>query len=82
MKIKIDNDKCLRCGMCTGICMEVFDFDDEGNIKVDEDSIDNNIEFVTVRWIFINIFPYIILISLSIIGIILIIKTRKKMMIS
>lgn len=45
-------------------------------------SIDNNIEFVTVRWIFINIFPYIILISLSIIGIILIIKTRKKMMIS
>ncbi len=46
MKIKIDNDKCLRCGMCTGICMEVFDFDDEGNIKVEEDSVDNNIELV------------------------------------
>lgn len=32
--------------MCTGICMEVFDFDDEGNIKVEEDSVDNNIELV------------------------------------
>ena len=33
MNIKIDQDKCLRCGMCTGIAMDIFEFDDEGNIK-------------------------------------------------
>lgn len=37
---KVDNDKCLRCGMCTGICPDVFSFDDEGNIKVNNEIID------------------------------------------
>ena len=36
---KVNQDKCLRCGMCTGICPEVFSFDDEGNIKVNNDII-------------------------------------------
>ena len=36
---KVDQDKCLRCGMCTGICPDVFQFDDEGNIKVNNDII-------------------------------------------
>ncbi len=45
--IKIDQDKCLRCGMCTGIAMDIFDFDDDGNIKVDEELInEDNIELV------------------------------------
>lgn len=44
--IKIDQDKCLRCGMCTGISMEVFEFDDEGNIKVNEEKIEENKESV------------------------------------
>jgi len=39
MSIKIDQDKCLRCGMCTGIAMDIFNFDDEGNIEVNEDNI-------------------------------------------
>ena len=39
MSIKIDQDKCLRCGMCTGIAMDIFEFDDEGNIKVDNEKI-------------------------------------------
>jgi ferredoxin len=39
MNIKIDQDKCLRCGMCTGTAMDVFSFDDEGNIKVNEENI-------------------------------------------
>ena len=42
---KVDNDKCLRCGMCTGICPDVFSFDDEGNIKVNNENI-NNLEEV------------------------------------
>ena len=43
---KVDQDKCLRCGMCTGICPDVFSFDDEGNIKVNNDIIEENIESV------------------------------------
>lgn len=42
MDIKIDNDKCLRCGMCTGIAMDIFEFDDEGNIKVNKELINND----------------------------------------
>ena len=38
---KVDQDKCLRCGMCTGICPDVFQFDDEGNIKVNNEKINN-----------------------------------------
>ena len=36
---KVDQDKCLRCGMCTGICPDIFAFDDEGNIKVNNELI-------------------------------------------
>ena len=44
---KVDQDKCLRCGMCTGICPDVFQFDDEGNIKVNNEIIDEgNIDSV------------------------------------
>ena len=39
MKINIDQDKCLRCGMCTGIAMDIFEFDDDGNISVQEENI-------------------------------------------
>ena len=34
MKFKVDQDKCLRCGMCTGIATDLFVFDDEGNIEI------------------------------------------------
>ena len=40
---KVDQDKCLRCGMCTGICPDVFQFDDEGNIKVNNENINEEI---------------------------------------
>lgn len=46
MKIKIDKDKCLRCGMCTGIAMDVFEFNDEGDIKVNEELVQENIDSV------------------------------------
>ena len=39
MNINIDQDKCLRCGMCTGIAMDIFSFDDEGNIDAIEENI-------------------------------------------
>ena len=40
---KVDQDKCLRCGMCTGICPDVFSFDDEGNIKVNNEIINEEL---------------------------------------
>ena len=44
---KVDQDKCLRCGMCTGTAMDIFEFDDEGNIKVNNEQInDENIDEV------------------------------------
>ena len=39
MKYKVNQDKCLRCGMCTGIAMDIFEFDDDGNIKVENEKI-------------------------------------------
>jgi ferredoxin len=42
MKIEIDQNKCLRCGMCTGIAMDIFDFDDDGNIHVNEENINDD----------------------------------------
>ena len=45
MKFKVDQDKCLRCGMCTGIATDLFEFDDEGNIKVNNEKInEDNLE--------------------------------------
>lgn len=44
---KVDNDKCLRCGMCTGIAPDVFEFNDDGEIKVNNNLInEDNIEDV------------------------------------
>jgi len=34
MKIKIDKEKCIRCGTCIALYPEHFRFDDEGNIEV------------------------------------------------
>lgn len=39
MKVEINQDKCLRCGMCTGIAMDIFEFDDDGNIKFNEENV-------------------------------------------
>ena len=38
---RVDNEKCLRCGMCTGIEPDVFEFNDEGDIKVNNDKINS-----------------------------------------
>ena len=33
MKVKIDRELCIGCGICASICPEIFDMDDE-NIAV------------------------------------------------
>ncbi len=51
MKFDVNQDKCLRCGMCTGIAIDVFEFDDDGNIKVNNENINeenkNDVESAT-----------------------------------
>lgn len=37
--IKIDNERCLRCGMCAATFPEVLEFNDEGDIEVKEENI-------------------------------------------
>ena len=39
MGLRIDNKRCLRCGMCTGIEPDVFEFNDAGDIEIKEDKI-------------------------------------------
>ena len=34
MKIKVDDDKCIGCGLCANICEEVFSLNNEGKAIV------------------------------------------------
>lgn len=34
MKVKVDKDTCIGCGMCEGICPKVFKMNDEGTADV------------------------------------------------
>ncbi len=47
MKLKINKDKCLGCGMCVSINNDVFNFEDDGLANVNNQNItDLNIEEV------------------------------------
>ena len=41
MKVKVVKEKCLGCGMCVGINSDVFNFDDDGLAKANNDSIND-----------------------------------------
>ncbi len=43
-KIEVNKDKCLGCGMCVGINSDVFDFDDDGLAKANNDNINEENE--------------------------------------
>ncbi len=47
MKLHIDSDTCIGCGLCVGTFDSAFDFDDDGKAKVigelDETSADEAI---------------------------------------
>lgn len=38
-KVKVNKDKCLGCGMCVGINSDVFEFDDDGLAKANNEKI-------------------------------------------
>lgn len=47
MKVKVSKEKCIGCGMCVRINPEVFNFDDDGLAKADNEKInDQNKETV------------------------------------
>lgn len=48
MKVKVNKEKCIGCGMCVGINSEVFDFDvNDGLAKADNEKItDENKDLV------------------------------------
>ena len=37
MKVKVDPDLCIACGLCISTCPEVFDWDDEKAKAISED---------------------------------------------
>ena len=39
MKLKVDNNKCLKCGMCHANFPDVFEFNDNGDIEVKNENI-------------------------------------------
>jgi len=42
MKISIDKNKCIKCGLCASICPEVFVLKEDGAAVKDEGVIDEN----------------------------------------
>jgi ferredoxin len=35
MKFKVDQELCIACGACEGVCPEVFKLDDKSQVKLD-----------------------------------------------
>lgn len=35
--VKVDQDKCIGCGMCAGLCPEIFSMNSEGKAEVISD---------------------------------------------
>ncbi|MCK9444486.1 MAG: ferredoxin [Tissierellaceae bacterium] len=44
MKANVDRDECIGCGLCSSICPEVFEMDDENIATVIADPIPPNVE--------------------------------------
>ena len=40
MKVKINRDGCINCGLCTDICPEIFRFADDGLAEVYKEPTD------------------------------------------
>lgn len=43
-KIVVDKEKCLQCGMCTSLASDTFTFDDNGDIKVINEEITEEVK--------------------------------------
>ena len=44
MKVKVNKDECISCGMCIDICPEVFSYDEEDKSQVTCEDVSNQLE--------------------------------------
>ncbi|NMB11571.1 MAG: ferredoxin [Firmicutes bacterium] len=44
MKLIVDQDLCISCGLCIDTCPEVFDWNDDGKAHVTVDSVPEEFE--------------------------------------
>lgn len=44
MRVKVNKEKCLICGMCASMLPEVFNFNDEGFVEANNDNINEDNE--------------------------------------
>ncbi|MDP4145818.1 MAG: ferredoxin [Bacillota bacterium] len=44
MKAYVDKDACIGCGLCSGVCPEVFEMDDDGKAKAIEEELSTEAE--------------------------------------
>jgi ferredoxin len=47
-KVRIIKEKCIGCGACNAISPEVFDWDDDGTMKVIQASVDGGLADLAV----------------------------------
>ena len=43
MKVKVDKEACIGCGMCIDICPKVFEYDDEGKSVCKSEEISDDL---------------------------------------
>ncbi len=44
MKVSVDREKCMGCGVCESICPEVFQMGDDNIAKVLQDPVPDSLE--------------------------------------
>jgi len=44
MKLVVDKDICIGCGMCIDICPEVFQYDDQDKSEVIKEEVESELE--------------------------------------
>ena len=44
MKVNVDRDSCIGCGLCADICPDVFELDDEDIAVVKQDPVPSDLE--------------------------------------
>lgn len=43
MKGFVDKDSCIGCGLCAGLCSDIFEMDDEGKAVASENEIEEKL---------------------------------------